>query len=259
MAPTDETPDDGSTGEPDDYSVAKEKMQGESESEDIADVAEPDVGMSDRLIPGLTQHRTKAASNKPAKNPVVDRTSLVCRPFCERYTAYGSSRLDHIFQVSITDNAFGYRKLEETPYGLEIDERYAECKELQSLNDEDIWNKIASMTIDERLMLLAYCLPYGFNLVEGKATQVYNANRRRSQKDLLFEVLDFDMCEEDFILDAIIAFRDDQGAGARCYCGNKGSDEGTPLELFQERSDCERGRTYHPRYRLVARPVVIGQ
>ena len=106
MAPADETPDDGSTGEQDDYSVAMEKMQGESESEDIADVAEPDVGLSDRLIPDLTQHRTKADSNKLAKNPVIVRTLLGCRSFCERYTAYGSSSLDHIFQVSITDNVF---------------------------------------------------------------------------------------------------------------------------------------------------------
>ena len=161
---------------------AMEKMQGESESEDIADIAEPDVGLFDRLIPDLTQHRTKAASNKLAKNPVIVRTLLGCRSFCERYTAYGSSSLDHIFQVSITDNVFDCGKLEETPYGLEIDECYAECKELQSLNDEDLWHKVASMTIDERLTLLAHCLSYRLNLVEVKATQAYNANRRRRQK-----------------------------------------------------------------------------
>lgn len=119
---------------------------------------------------------------------------LVCRSFCERFTAYGSSSQDHIFEVSITDNAFGCGKLEETLHGLEIDGRYAECKELQSLNDEDLWYKFASMTIDERLTLLAHCLSYGLNLVEGKATQAYNANRRRRQKGLLFQALDFDMC-----------------------------------------------------------------
>lgn len=52
------------------------------------------------------------------------------------------------------------------------------------------------MTIDERLTLLAHCLSYGYglNLVEGKATQAYNANRRHRQKGLLFQALDFDMC-----------------------------------------------------------------
>lgn len=50
IAPADETPCDGSTGEPDDYSVAMEKIQGESVSEDITDVDEPDAYLSDRLI-----------------------------------------------------------------------------------------------------------------------------------------------------------------------------------------------------------------
>lgn len=60
-------------------------------------------------------------------------------------------------------------KLEETPYGLEIDERYAECKELQSLNDEDLWHKVASMTIDERLTLLEHCLSLSSQSCRGQS------------------------------------------------------------------------------------------
>lgn len=105
-------------------------------------------------------------------------------------------------QLSLADNAFDYEKLEATPYGREIDERYAVYKDLQCLNDEDLWCKVAAMTTDERLTLLAPCLSYGLNLVEGKAMQAYNTNRRREQKDLLFEALDFDMREKGFIPDA---------------------------------------------------------
>lgn len=155
----------------------------------------------------------------------------------ERYTACGSSPLRHILQASITDNAFVHEKLEDTPYGQKIDERYADYKDLQSLNDEDLWYKVVAMTTDERLTLLAHCLSYGLYLVNGKAMQANNANRRRRQKYLLFEALDFDMREEGFIPDAKILFHDDQGTGARCCRRGKRLDDGAPLEQFQKRSD----------------------
>ncbi len=225
------------TDELDDYGVALERMQGDSVSEDIAEVDEPDAGLSDRLISGLTQRRTKAACNKLTKNPDVALTLLVCRLLRERYTACGSSPLRHILQASITDNAFVHEKLEDTPYGQKIDERYADYKDLQSLNDEDLWYKVVAMTTDERLTLLAHCLSYGLYLVNGKAMQANNANRRRRQKYLLFEALDFDMREEGFIPDAKILFHDDQGTGARCCRRGKRLDDGAPLEQFQKRSD----------------------
>jgi len=80
----DDTDAGNDTDELDDYGVALERMQGDSVSEDIANAEEPDAGLSDRLVSGLTQHRTKAARNKLAKNPDVALTLLVCRLLHER-------------------------------------------------------------------------------------------------------------------------------------------------------------------------------
>lgn len=182
-----------------DYQIAKEAINGDVISEEIS---KPDEDFSDKLITNLTRHHTQAVRNKLAQYPNIALTLLLCRLVRSIHSAYGASNLDHVLQIALSDNALGYEieDLKTAPYGQKIDERYGEWKDrLQGLDDEQLWNTIHGWADDERLALLAHCVSFGVNLVEGKVMAAANTQKRQQQKNILVNALQLDMRKEGWI------------------------------------------------------------
>jgi|GEM_PF-1840983 len=181
------------------YQIAKEVMDGHVISEETS---KPDEDFSDKLITSLTRHHTQAVRNKLAQHPDIALTLLLCRLVRSIHSAYGTSNLDHVLQIALSDNALGYEieDLKTAPYGQKIDERYGEWKDrLQGLDDKQLWNTIHGWADDERLALLAHCVSFGVNLVEGKVMAAANTQKRQQQKNILVNALQLDMREEGWI------------------------------------------------------------
>jgi len=180
-----------------DYQVALEAMKGDVIH---AEIDKPDMDYSDRLLTDLTRHQTLAVRNKLAQSPHIAITLLLCRLVRSVFASYGTSNADHILQITFDDNALPYgddEGLQTAPYGQAITDRRNEWGSLlQNLDDGQLWGTIHNWPDDKRLALLAHCVSFGVNLVEGKIMGAANVKQRRHQKDILARELQLDMREE---------------------------------------------------------------
>lgn len=157
--------------------------------------------LPERLVIELTAHRTLALRDAVARHPHVAMTmllhKLVSDTFQQRSAASClEANVPHVFFPAQADD------LKDSLSAKTVGERHEAWKADVPVDDEALWNWLASLDETSRMALLAHCVSYGVNALyerpnpySGAGVSEHGLKVRLAQADRLARATGLDMVE----------------------------------------------------------------
>ena len=174
----------------------------EPEEDDEEDVIKP---LPERLVTELTAHRTLALRDAVGANPQVALTALLHKLVRDTFQRTGTSGAS--LQASVNHVFFREqgKDLGETSYAKSIAQRHEDWTADLPVDEDALWDWLATLDDASRLALLAHCVSYGVNALyerlnpySGSGVSQSGLDRRMAEADRLARATGLDMVEVGF-------------------------------------------------------------
>ena len=174
----------------------------EPEEDDEEDVIKP---LPERLVTELTAHRTLALRDAVGANPQVALTALLHKLVRDTFQRTGTSGAS--LQASVNHVFFREqgKDLGETSYAKSIAQRHEDGTADLPVDEDALWDWLATLDDASRLALLAHCVSYGVNALyerlnpySGSGVSQSGLDRRMAEADRLARATGLDMVEVGF-------------------------------------------------------------
>ena len=174
----------------------------EPEEDDEEDVIKP---LPERLVTELTAHRTLALRDAVGANPQVAMTALLHKLVRDTFQRTGTSGAS--LQASVNHVFFREqgKDLGETSYAKSIAQRHEDWTADLPVDEDALWDWLATLDDASRLALLAHCVSYGVNALyerlnpySGSGVSQSGLDRRMAEADRLARATGLDMVEVGF-------------------------------------------------------------
>ncbi len=174
----------------------------EPEEDDEEDVIKP---LPERLVTELTAHRTLALRDAVGANPQVALTALLHKLVRDTFQRTGTSGAS--LQASVNHVFFREqgKDLGETSYAKSIAQRHEDWTADLPVDEDALWDWLATLDDASRLALLAHCVSYGVNALyerlnpySGSGVSQSGLARRMAEADRLARATGLDMVEVGF-------------------------------------------------------------
>ncbi|WP_298603963.1 ParB/RepB/Spo0J family partition protein [uncultured Sphingorhabdus sp.] len=174
----------------------------EPEEDDEEDVIKP---LPERLVTELTAHRTLALRDAVGANPQVALTALLHKLGRDTFQRTGTSGAS--LQASVNHVFFREqgKDLGETSYAKSIAQRHEDWTADLPVDEDALWDWLATLDDASRLALLAHCVSYGVNALyerlnpySGSGVSQSGLDRRMAEADRLARATGLDMVEVGF-------------------------------------------------------------
>ena len=174
----------------------------EPEEDDEEDVIKP---LPERLVTELTAHRTLALRDAVGANPQVALTALLHQLVRDTFQRTGTSGAS--LQASVNHVFFREqgKDLGETSYAKSIAQRHEDWTADLPVDEDALWDWLATLDDASRLALLAHCVSYGVNALyerlnpySGSGVSQSGLDRRMAEADRLARATGLDMVEVGF-------------------------------------------------------------
>ena len=174
----------------------------EPEEDDEEDVIKP---LPERLVTELTAHRTLALRDAVGANPQVALTALLHKLVRDTFQRTGTSGAS--LQASVNHVFFREqgKDLGETSYAKSIAQRHEDWTADLPVDEDALWDWLATLDDASRLALLAHCVSYGINALYERPNPFSSSgvsqsglDRRMAEADRLARATGLDMVEVGF-------------------------------------------------------------